>query len=1578
MDNVRVVQVSTAEKTAEGWGSGYEILPGLVLTAAHVVGQTGAPVRVRRQGEEPTHEGQVEWRGMPLGAYPHDPGGRHDRGVDAALVQVPDWNKSSEDRRFAPDRPRWGRIVGERDRVECRVWGFPYAEHRPGESTQILGTINPGNGFIGGTYVVDCDTTPPPPAEGSPWRGVSGAAVFCGDLLTGVVFAELPGHRPARLEAETATALLRAEGFLDTVNRYGPPGIHVLKPVEYAEFADRDHGPGLVQAPSSVIELLHPARGIVPFGGRDGQLALLREWSRRPGPGAALVHAPGGRGKTRLVLEFSRELASGEEDWAVLWLGSKGVTPGDIRRMPPPTVPLLVVVDGADGHVEEAAAAVEFAARNRGARVKVVMTARSDDWWKDRRRSEASLPVATLMRGTLTIPLPDLETDAETQRRSYQEAALAFSSVLEHMPGWERTDEELPSWKNLAEGLAPVEPGEHLGSPLTLHMAALVSLLDAAGSRRPSPSPVAGSGDSTVEVEEQLLAHEQSHWLRVAASHGVSQPLLSEDALFDAVAGAVVLYPQDQSQAGTLAQRVPDLSDLRKSQIRSVLSWLRAVLPPSGGSLVGDLQPDRLAEHFVGVRMNLKNSELADGLLSGATPDQAARFLTLTTRAAVRGILDKERLTDWCLRHRHVLVLPAIDVATRVEEPEPLLDALTAITEDPGTPLSDLEDLAEHLPRSSHNLAPWALRLHKRIVQSHRDQADNTPERRARLAVALRELAKRMGSMGQHKEALETNQEAIGLWQALPDHLPERRSELGACHNNASMWHSALGQRKEALQAARTAVALMREEAHPENPVALDHLSRGLTSLASAESRLGDHRAALRIAEECVKIRQDLCDRYGRNEHSVSLLADGLQDKAGYLVERGLWKEALKAAEEAVALHKELAADNPDAFRPGLALALTTLSSAARLMGRRDRALEAVREAIAIRSKLSDARPEAYRADLANTLNALSIDLAELGLRDDALADAKKSVAIYRELAAEYPQAHAYDLPLSLNTLANSLLGHERPDLALEAAEESVGGFEGLVEEHPGAFRSELAMALITLDQCLEGVGRLKDARDALEKAASIYRSLVATDPAAFRPGLATCLNNLSALLLRTGELEEALRTVEEAIDINARLARGKAAAFADVLNKNWLVKYNCLVGLGRLAEALAAGEKAVRGLRSLARSAPERYEADLAMTACSTGILLQFAGQPERALRRLKEAVEVSRRLVGRDPVRHRHLLAEHLEKYGDQLFALGRLRQSLAVAEEVLELRREVLEHQGNDATPPTQVQAQVAQAALIFGSRLLYCGRRADALPPSQEAVERFEALHADARDTYAAPLASAQSQLATLLFSAGDGGAALETGARAVDVSRSVADPDTTAFATAAAFSAYGMIAAELGEENALDLLGEAAGRCEACAEPAGPAGKIQLAQTLMNFGQHLAAVPERHPEALQASEKAVTILQPLVDAFPLLRSAMSMALANHGLRLAEAGRAREAADTTQKARELAQLLARQDHLAHRDAHARALSAFARARLLTGDRSDLAREAAAEAVALLERIARDEEAATEPYLREARDTYDRLRQ
>ncbi|MFF3579322.1 hypothetical protein [Streptomyces mirabilis] len=59
-------------------------------------------------------------------------------------------------------------------------------------------------------------------------------------------------------------------------------------------------------------------------------------------------------------------------------------------------------------------------------------------------------------------------------------------------------------------------------------------------------------------------------------------------------------------------------------------------------------------------------------------------------------------------RRSGLSALPAIDVATQTEWPEPLLDALHLISDNPDMALHDLQRLFYELPHTSHNLYPWA------------------------------------------------------------------------------------------------------------------------------------------------------------------------------------------------------------------------------------------------------------------------------------------------------------------------------------------------------------------------------------------------------------------------------------------------------------------------------------------------------------------------------------------------------------------------------------------------------------------------------------------------------------------------------------------------------------------------------------------------------------------------------------------------------------------------------------------------------------------------------------------------------
>ena len=168
MDLHRVVAV----RGSAGPGSGYVLHGRVVLTSAHVVGETGTTVELFFPGRAGVYAGVVVWRGTP--------GGRD----DAALMRVEDeeWTP------LAGAMVRWGRTVTHRSGIRCETSGLPDVVQGPGQPAELLqpsGTLNPGDRYVGDRYLMSLDQSLAVDGEGSPWGGLSGAALFCGDLLAG-------------------------------------------------------------------------------------------------------------------------------------------------------------------------------------------------------------------------------------------------------------------------------------------------------------------------------------------------------------------------------------------------------------------------------------------------------------------------------------------------------------------------------------------------------------------------------------------------------------------------------------------------------------------------------------------------------------------------------------------------------------------------------------------------------------------------------------------------------------------------------------------------------------------------------------------------------------------------------------------------------------------------------------------------------------------------------------------------------------------------------------------------------------------------------------------------------------------------------------------------------------------------------------------------------------------------------------------------------------------------------------------------------------------------------------------------
>jgi trypsin-like peptidase len=267
---------------AGGQGSGYVVSPGLVLTSAHVVGEAGGSVTVFRPGRGGQVSGVVTWSGTS--------GGRD----DAALVAV---DAATFD---GVDGPvRWGRAATRRTGLACESWGAPGGVQRDGapiEVRHIAGRLNPGDRLVGNRYTMSVEghpyTTLP---TGSPWSGMSGAAMFSGGVLIGVVAIDPAHAQHGELVAVPAYVLWHDERFRAAL------GIHAgrLVPVELdnlAEPVSRLCGP--VSSPAALVLA---RREVVPWRERPDVMRGLHAWLEQPSGGVWLLHGPGGQGKTRLA-----------------------------------------------------------------------------------------------------------------------------------------------------------------------------------------------------------------------------------------------------------------------------------------------------------------------------------------------------------------------------------------------------------------------------------------------------------------------------------------------------------------------------------------------------------------------------------------------------------------------------------------------------------------------------------------------------------------------------------------------------------------------------------------------------------------------------------------------------------------------------------------------------------------------------------------------------------------------------------------------------------------------------------------------------------------------------------------------------------------------------------------------------------------------------------------------------------------------------------------------------------------------------------------------------------------------------
>ncbi|WP_203841532.1 tetratricopeptide repeat protein [Winogradskya humida] len=1081
-----------------GHGSGYAIARRLVLTSAHVVPQVGAQVEVRAATAAARLPATVVWRGTP--------GGRD----DAALLEL-----GAEDPGWDGDAVRWGRTVTNRSGIPAETWGFPIWAQRPGsppETWHPAGTINAGNRVVADRYVLSLSDHPPRGA--SPWAGLSGAALFCGRLLTGVIAADLAGGGHAHLDAVPGYVLAHDPEFVAILRRHGSAG-PALDGVELDDLAE------LVRYGRSPAALLIAKRNLVRFRGRRTLMDDLIAWAGPAGFRAWLLHGPGGQGKTRVAHELGRRLR--DQRWAVLWLRPGAPVPA-LEVIGHVAVPLLVIVDYAESQLGQVAEVLRACARHAGTSpVRMLLLARSvGDWWET---LQSESPYATeFLEDAPVVRLLELETEAAGRADAYQDAltdlAAALTSQLDIDPAL------------LADTPPYVDAGRP-ASALTLHMTALADLLDAAYGVDWQRE------DTAMPVEDRVLHHERRHWYRTADGFGL-RTALPEGSLQDTLAATFLLGADNRTEAEDLLESLEVLRDRPESLLETVHRWLAHLYPPPDARPWGALQPDRLAERFAGTRL-LKDQRLVDPLLSASSEPQRDRLLTVFARAAHQAAFDgqlDEPLTELCVRQARWLALPAIGAATRVESPGPLVTALRRVADDPQVTRDQLAALVFHVPVSTHTLAGWAVDASQRLVAVDRAAADSEQDTETYLyeiSGSLNRLTLRLMEVGRYDEALESAEETITVIRGLADVWPDKyRGDLAAALSVRSLQLGHLGRRMDSVEAVKEAVQIRRGLQDDEA------LATTLNNLAIRLIEVGRHDEALATITEVVALRRTLAEQNPGGH--LPELAMALSNLGFQLGRRDRQAEALVVVREAVAIRRRLCEDEPDAYLPNLAMSLNTLSLQLHHLGHLREALAAGEESATIYRRLRTGRPDAIAPLLAMALNNLARYQSEAGHGEQALATIREAVAIRRVLADQRPAAFRKDLAQSLLVLAVLLETAGHRDQAADNAAEAVPLYRELAAAEPVINLPLHVEILISAAKLHAAAARLPEARTLIGEATAICRQT--------RDGPAL----LRTLVLQTmifgglGMRQDGLRSADEALRLTRSLNDVPEVAIATLL----------------------------------------------------------------------------------------------------------------------------------------------------------------------------------------------------------------------------------------------------------------------------------------------------------------------------------------------------------------------------------------------------------------------------------------------
>ncbi|RVX47583.1 tetratricopeptide repeat protein [Nonomuraea polychroma] len=1335
----RAVEVYSGHDDLVGvTGSGYAIGADLVLTSGDLV-DPEAPCQVRAAWSERWVPAEEVWRGRG--------------GTGAVLLRVAEAPAHAiaggSPWRGVPgiDQVRWARIDGRaRHGLRCVAGGFPRAGQRAGEraAQTLSGLADPPTSAVSKALALSVLTPEPEHLPISLWEGMSGAALLAepAGQIVGVIATGRNGYAQRRFDVIPATALLSDERFRELAGV--PPGrLETVAEGDASVILPHLLCPARDDLPPDCPDwrLLAPRHAVVPFLGREEELARLRKWAGEPTAlSIAVLSGRGGTGRTRLAVTLCEELVRAGWDAGFLPLDAVcGPLSGDDAAAKASTGgvvtldalrPTLVVVD----HPEPSSPLVGELARRLAKHehnppVRILLLVREPgeaEWW---RRLDTAAGGWLRRLNTTTVQL--------------NASPLTLA---------ERTEHALAAMKAFAPSRAalPAPPpldDPEFGLPLHVHLAALMRLRDGArGDRAAERSEAVRTAGGLVG---RFLEREYEQWARVRPDDQV------DDLTARHAVAVVTLTAPTLTELPGLLTAVPGL---RAGPAGAVARWLGQIFP--GGERLTPLEPDVLAG-----RLLAGTDGLAELVL--ALHDHEGR----TARHLVR-MLDALRMSAGSRRVRSAL---RELVATRIGRM--VAEAATAS----GTRLGDALNAALGLFADDREIAGAVARLPVRrgvrlglraldvtvgelAVRHLRAQSRPLP-----LARALSVVSGLLAAVGRVGEAVVAAAEAVDIFAAAPPYeaagaRAEALYNLGACLLLAGEPGSAL----KPVQEAAARFRILAEEEHPARyagwaaqahynlACALLGVGRTGEAVEAFAAAGGDPEVVANVAGVL-----SVAPRQATPPHEPTSPPTPFEEPAGPLTAAPLAPfEGLESGGPPTTALPELAAC--------LAIAATTT----------------------VRSVAPTDR------DLAHRLHLLAAWLHDHGRTADALVPAAEAVARLRGLAAEEPELR------SLLATATGLLSRvhgalDDLDAATRSAAETARNLRALVVLDPGEYRPALAGQLLDLGELLLLDDRPEEALDPLREAMGLAAER--HPQARARRLLGLSLDELGrsadavAQLELAAELYDLLSADDSACrrhlaEVRARLGRTRTAP-PPAGTRHWMLA----LATARPDEAVGRAEQLVAERRDAVEGAGEPGLEEIHAYLSAQAMLARAWADTGRAADGFALAMQAAELLQ-----RHAAPDRPHAIAVGQVAAALGRTLVGLGRHKEAVPHLRTALESHGQAGASPASGK-ELAELVILEAVALSRSACAAEAEAAADRLVRLYAALVSEGIESPVA-LAGALRLQGGIRFARQDVAGAFKSATRALDVLTQEPSKGDR-LVTAACLELSGLCLAELHDEDA---------------------------------------------------------------------------------------------------------------------------------------------------------------------------------